>query len=172
MDPYDEIVKIIKNFLESNPDIQGCILLSKEGLPIYSALPREANDTIVSAMSAAILSNSERGVLELARGDLRRIIIDSVGGSIVLSKAGENAILCTLVKSKASLGKDGMGGNLSYPYIFTPPFPPGDLKPSGQGQLKHQVPKESLWEKPYCKNCGSIISKGQSICHVCKKKVI
>jgi predicted regulator of Ras-like GTPase activity (Roadblock/LC7/MglB family) len=87
-----------------NPDIQGSAIFSVEGLPIASALARDVNDGLVSAMGAAILSMSERGVKELARGELKRILIEGIDGSIILSKAGENAILCTLVRSGASLG--------------------------------------------------------------------
>jgi len=78
--------------------------VSVQGLPICSALAKDVNDGIVSAMSAAILSVSERAVEELARGDLKRILIEGDDGIIILSKAGENAILCTLAKSEASLG--------------------------------------------------------------------
>ena len=87
-----------------NPNIQGSAIVSIQGLPICSALARDVNDGIVSAMSAAILSVSERAVEELARGDLKRILIEGADGIIILSKAGENAILCTLAKSEASLG--------------------------------------------------------------------
>ncbi len=87
-----------------NPDIQGSAIVSVQGLPICSALARDVNDGIVSAMSAAILSVSERAVEELARGDLKSILIEGNDGSIILSKAGENAILCTLVRSGSSLG--------------------------------------------------------------------
>ena len=62
--------------------------------------------------------------------------------------------------------------DLPYPFIFKPPTPPGDLGLSGQAQLKQPTPKEDLWDKPYCKNCGSIISEGQTICPACGKKVI
>ena len=74
-----------------NSDIQGSAIVSVQGLPICSVLARDINDGIVSAMSAAILSVSERA-------------IEGVEGIIILSKAGENAILCTLAKSDASLG--------------------------------------------------------------------
>ena len=106
MDPYadDDAKRRKRNFFGFNPGIQGWILLSKEGLPINSALPRDVNDSIVSAMSAAILSVSERAVKELTRGNLKRILIEGAEGIIILSKAGPNYILCTLVKSDASQG--------------------------------------------------------------------
>ena len=99
-----ELTDLLRQMEAINPDIQGSAIVSVQGLPICSALARDVNDGIVSAMSAAILSVSERAVEELARGDLKRILIEGNVGSIILSKAGENAILCTLVKSNASLG--------------------------------------------------------------------
>ncbi|MFW9824284.1 MAG: roadblock/LC7 domain-containing protein [Candidatus Thorarchaeota archaeon] len=99
-----ELTDLLRKMEAMNPNIQGSAIVSVQGLPICSALARDVNDGIVSAMSAAILSVSERAVEELARGDLKRILIEGVDGIIILSKAGENAILCTLAKSEASLG--------------------------------------------------------------------
>ncbi len=99
-----ELTELLREMEAINPNIQGSAIVSVQGLPICSALARDVNDGIVSAMSAAILSVSERAVEELARGDLKRILIEGVDGIIILSKAGENAILCTLAKSEASLG--------------------------------------------------------------------
>ncbi len=99
-----ELTDLLRQMEAVNPNIQGSAIVSVQGLPICSALARDVNDGIVSAMSAAILSVSERAVEELARGDLKRILIEGVDGIIILSKAGENAILCTLARSEASLG--------------------------------------------------------------------
>lgn len=99
-----ELIDLLRRMEAVNADIQGSAIVSVQGLPICSVLARDVNDGIVSAMSAAILSVSERAVEELARGDLKRILIEGVDGIIILSKAGENAILCTLAKSDASLG--------------------------------------------------------------------
>jgi predicted regulator of Ras-like GTPase activity (Roadblock/LC7/MglB family) len=99
-----ELTDLLRKMEAVNADIQGSAIVSVQGLPICSVLARDVNDGIVSAMSAAILSVSERAVEELARGDLKRILIEGVDGIIILSKAGQNAILCTLAKSDASLG--------------------------------------------------------------------
>ena len=99
-----ELTDLLRKMEAVNADIQGSAIVSVQGLPICSVLARDVNDGIVSAMSAAILSVSERAVEELARGDLKRILIEGVDGIIILSKAGDNAILCTLAKSDASLG--------------------------------------------------------------------
>ena len=86
-----------------NPDIQGSAIVSTQGLPIYFTLS-DVNNEIVSAICATILSISEQAIKELARGNLKRILIEGVNGIIILSKAGENAILCILTKRNASLG--------------------------------------------------------------------
>jgi len=99
-----ELVELLRKMEAVNAEIQGSAIVSVQGLPICSVLARDVNDGIVSAMSAAILSVSERAVEELARGDLKRILIEGNDGIIILSKAGENAILCTLCKANASLG--------------------------------------------------------------------
>jgi len=99
-----ELIELLRKMEAVNADIQGSAIVSVQGLPICSVLARDVNDGIVSAMSAAILSVSERAVEELARGDLKRILIEGVDGIIILSKAGSNAILATLTKAEASLG--------------------------------------------------------------------
>ncbi len=99
-----ELTDLLRRLEAINSDIEGSSIVSIQGLPICSALARDINDGIVSAMSAAILSVSERAVEELARGELKRILIEGLQGTIVLSKAGDNAILATLVKQDSSLG--------------------------------------------------------------------
>ena len=87
-----------------NPDIQGSVIVSIQGLPICSTLSRDTNYEIISAICAAILAISKHAVEELVCGKLKRILIQGVDGIIILQKAGENAILCILAKSDASLG--------------------------------------------------------------------
>jgi predicted regulator of Ras-like GTPase activity (Roadblock/LC7/MglB family) len=99
-----ELIELLRKMEAVNADIQGSAIVSVQGLPICSVLARDVNDGIVSAMSAAILSVSERAVEELARGNLKRILIEGEDGTIILSKAGTNAILATLTRAEAPLG--------------------------------------------------------------------
>jgi predicted regulator of Ras-like GTPase activity (Roadblock/LC7/MglB family) len=100
----DQLTELLRTLESINSDVQGSSIVSVQGLPICSALARDVNDGIVSAMSAAIQSVSERAVEELARGALKRIHIEGDDGIIILSKAGNNAILCVLAKPNANLG--------------------------------------------------------------------
>ena len=99
-----ELIELLRQMEAINSEIQGSAIVSVQGLPIGSVLARDVNDGIVSAMSAAIISVSERAVDELARGELERILIGGEDGIIILSRAGSNAILCTLARANASLG--------------------------------------------------------------------
>lgn len=99
-----ELTDLLRKLEAVNSDVQGSSIVSIQGLPICSVLARDVNDGIVSAMSAAILSVSERAVEELSRGVLKRILIEGADGTIILSKAGNNAILCVLIREGASLG--------------------------------------------------------------------
>ena len=99
-----ELIELLRQMEAINSEIQGSAIVSVQGLPICSVLSRDVNDGIVSAMSAAILSVSERAVDELARGELKRILIEGEDGIIILSRAGSNAILATLTKANPSLG--------------------------------------------------------------------
>ncbi len=157
------MVKFIKLSLETfieksfgnNPDIQGVALFNLQGFSIRSILPRDVDETIVSAMSAAILSVSERAVEELDRGKLKRILIEGVNGLIILSKIEENAILCTLAKSGVSLGMIFLG-----------------IQAISREIARYLAEKEEKAEdEPYCKHCGSKFTQGQVNCHVCGNKV-
>jgi len=69
--------------------------------------------------------------------------------------------------------KNNKGNDSLTPYIGLPPSPPGDLDVASQVQLiQTEKEEENLWEKTYCKHCGSLLPEGQSICHVCGNKVI
>jgi CheY-like chemotaxis protein len=76
--------------------------------------------------------------------------------------------------TKPFSGKDDnkKGGDIPFPYIRKPPSPPGDLGLAGEPHAKVPIIKHVLDDEPYCKHCGAELPKGQTICHVCGKKVL
>ena len=58
-----------------------------------------------------------------------------------------------------------------YPYILKPPKPPDDLGLTGEVKAKKSVTEQVFEYAPYCKYCGALLAKGESICHVCGNKV-
>jgi len=99
-----EFNDLLRQMLAVNPDIQGSVIVSKQGLPICSVLTTGVNDGIVKAVSVAIIDVSEGTLKELARGDLKRVLIESPDKIYILSKSGEKEISYTSAKSDASLG--------------------------------------------------------------------
>lgn len=102
----DEILNMLRKFEAENEDIEGSALVSIQGLPICSNLSGndESREGIVAAMTAAILSVGERAAQELARGNLKRILLEGAGGLIILQQSGEHTILCVLIRSDRQLG--------------------------------------------------------------------
>ena len=67
-------------------------------------MPQTINESLVAAMTAALLGVAERALAEIPRGALQQITIEAENGYIILKGAGPNAILTTLVKKSANLG--------------------------------------------------------------------
>ena len=100
----DKLWYILQELTSNRGDIQGCTIVSTQGLPITSLLQDDANVSLISAMSAAIISVGENASIELQRGYLQRILLEGELGTIIISKAGVHAILVTLVDKDAKLG--------------------------------------------------------------------
>ncbi|WXG45934.1 MAG: roadblock/LC7 domain-containing protein [Candidatus Atabeyarchaeum deiterrae] len=103
-DTVDEIRRLLKSMEASTPGIEASAVVSMQGLPIVTAMPKDVDDSIVAAMAAAILGVSERAANELARGKLEQILIQGDRGYIILKHAGEEALLSVLTKADSNLG--------------------------------------------------------------------
>ncbi|MFW9998300.1 MAG: roadblock/LC7 domain-containing protein [Candidatus Odinarchaeota archaeon] len=99
---------IIENVLNSVkiriPDIQGLVVVTKDGLPIAASLDSRVDEDRISAMTAASLNLAERVVIELNRGELSEMIIKGVDGLVIIMDAGEEAVLTGITHSDAKLG--------------------------------------------------------------------
>jgi hypothetical protein len=100
----DELRFLLQNLQAESDEIQGLSLISVQGLPIVSIMDESISETLTSAMAAAIQSVGERAADELKRGKLKRILLDGDQGDLLLTAAGEHAILVSLVIRDASLG--------------------------------------------------------------------
>lgn len=95
---------ILKNLLASIPEVQAAAIVSVEGLPIASALPAEADETRIAAMTAAILSLGERAAQELGKGTLEQVFVRGQAGYILTMSAGPNAVLTISTTKDIKLG--------------------------------------------------------------------
>lgn len=101
----EELKYIMQSLMAESDDIEGLTIVSVQGLPIVSLFnDPDINESLVSAMAAAILSVGQRASEELKRGTMARTLIQSDKGQLILTQAGKSAILVTLVKKDAGLG--------------------------------------------------------------------
>jgi uncharacterized protein len=98
------MVDRLRDMQVSSPDIEASAIVSVDGLPIATALPREVEEDRVSAMSAAMLSLGERIASELGRGNLSEVQIKGEQGFVILQSLGSEAVLTVLAREGAKMG--------------------------------------------------------------------
>ncbi|HES75863.1 MAG TPA: hypothetical protein ENO09_02510, partial [bacterium] len=84
--------------------IEASAIVSTDGLMMAALLPGNMDEDRVGAMSAALLSLGDRTAKELARGSLEQVLIKGDRGYILMTHAGEDAVLTVLAKPQAKLG--------------------------------------------------------------------
>lgn len=94
----------LRDMQVSSPDIEASAVVSVDGLPIATLLPREVEEDRVSAMSAAMLSLGERIASELGRGSLNEVYIKGEKGYVILQSVGAEAVLTVLAREGAKMG--------------------------------------------------------------------
>ena len=106
MDPNtpDSLDDILKRLLGAIPEVKSAAIVSAEGLPIASALPQGIDETRIAAMTAALLSLSERAIIEMAKGDFDQLYIKGSNGYLLVMQAGINAVLTVSTTKEVRLG--------------------------------------------------------------------
>jgi len=163
MDPTAD--EILRKLLEDIIGIKEAVIVSAEGLPIASALPRHADEAKLAAITAALHSLSKRVNFEMNKGDFNQLFIKGSDGYFLVLQTGSNIILVSGVKPPLD---DDFG--LIAPMPVIPPD-----SPSTAGRAKSKIPKvvkeEESQYKLQCKYCGSKLEKEQNYCKLCGKKV-
>jgi predicted regulator of Ras-like GTPase activity (Roadblock/LC7/MglB family) len=103
-DRPSSLQKTLTTLNGTSSDILASALVSLDGLIIASALMIPVDEDTVGAMSAAMLSFGGRVADEFTRGTLEQILIKGESGYVLLTKAGEDAVLCVITNSMAKLG--------------------------------------------------------------------
>lgn len=100
----EQMVARLREMQAASPEIEASAVVSVDGLIMASALPAEAEEDRVSAMSAAMLSLGERIAGELGRGGLEQVYIRGSMGFVILTAVGQEAVLTALAREGAKLG--------------------------------------------------------------------
>ena len=100
----DMLTSILSELNGTSADIEASAVISTDGLMMAALLPASMDEDRVGAMSAAMLSLGDRTSAELARGSLEQVLIKGGSGYVLMTGAGENAVLTVLAKPNAKLG--------------------------------------------------------------------
>lgn len=85
-------------------EIQGVVIVRRDGLVITSDLPERVDPHKVAAMAAAIVGTGEMAAQELAQGAVSQSVVNCEEGRIICLGAGPEAILVALVGARGNLG--------------------------------------------------------------------
>ncbi|MFX1556097.1 MAG: roadblock/LC7 domain-containing protein, partial [Promethearchaeota archaeon] len=94
----------LKKLLGAIPEVKAAAIVSAEGLPIASALPQGVDETRIAAMTAALLSLSERAIIEMNKGDFDQLYVKGSDGYLLILQAGPNAVLTVSTSKDVRLG--------------------------------------------------------------------
>jgi len=104
MESVDTLDDLLKKLLGAIPEVKSAAIVSAEGLPIASALPQGVDETRIAAMTAALLSLSERAIIEMGKGDFDQLYIKGSEGYLLVMQAGPNAVLTVSTTKDVRLG--------------------------------------------------------------------
>ncbi len=105
---FEQIQGKIKEIMEeattTAAGIKAAILLSKEGLPIASALPASLEEAEIAAMAASILGVADLAAERMEQGILEEVLMTNEKGLIIMRSAGEKAILVLAASKNVKTG--------------------------------------------------------------------
>jgi len=100
----DMLESVLTELNGTSADIEASGVISTDGLMMAAVLPQGMDEDRVGAMSAAMLSLGSRTSEELARGELEQVLVKGDKGYVLMTHAGEEAVLTVLAKPRAKLG--------------------------------------------------------------------
>jgi uncharacterized protein len=100
----DRLDMALDAFVRSSPHIEAAAVISLDGLPIASALPRHLEEDRVGAMSAALLALGEQAAMGLGRGRLNQVFVEGEQGFVFLMSARDQAVLAAVAERTAKIG--------------------------------------------------------------------
>ena len=98
-----EILSSILKDVRSLGDVEGCAIVTRDGLLVASELGSVDAETF-AAMSATMFGAAETAVTELSKGLVERVLVESGKAKMILCGAGSNSLLVVMVNSSANVG--------------------------------------------------------------------
>ncbi len=99
MEDIDEVLQTLKR-----EGVSGAAIVDKEGNVMESDLPAEVHVETFGIMCATIVGASNSLNSELGRSRVKKTIVDSDTGRIIIADAGEDLVLSVVIGESKRLG--------------------------------------------------------------------
>lgn len=86
-------------------EVEASAVVTRDGITIASLLSVGTDRDRFGAMCASLLALAARASKEVDRGNLRQIILDGQQGPLLLTHAGDSAVLAVAAVPRANLGR-------------------------------------------------------------------
>ncbi len=100
----EKIETILRELLETTPNIKGCALITMDGFAISSVLPADANEELVAGLSTAMIGVGERFATQLLQEHIDQTYVKTSKGYAILNLISSDVILVLLTNDKIKLG--------------------------------------------------------------------
>jgi len=86
----EELEGLLKAMADADPDVEASAIVRTDGLVMAAALPKDADEGLIAAMSAALLNIG--------------IIVSGTKGDTIMRGVGSEAVLSAITKPGANMG--------------------------------------------------------------------
>ncbi len=100
----EQVRRIVEDATDIVAGIKAWILLSKEGLPIVSAMGEGYEEAEIAAIAASILNVADLAAEKMEQGEQEQVLLTNEKGLILMKSAGEKAILMFAATRKVKPG--------------------------------------------------------------------
>ena len=110
-----KLKELVMEFTDSQSDVQGQIVIAfPAGVPIANTWKGDIDPILVGAVSAAVKLTFQNLCFNLKKGIIKKILVNSESGRVIIQKVGERAILTTIIAEEADVFRIAFGiSNLS-----------------------------------------------------------
>lgn len=96
---------VIRRLHASMSDIEAVAVITADGLPLAAYLAEGADSDRFGAMCASLLALAGQAADEIDRGMLRQVLVEGEDGSMLLVRAGDDAVLAVAASRSVNIGR-------------------------------------------------------------------
>ncbi|MDY6930884.1 MAG: roadblock/LC7 domain-containing protein [Halobacteriota archaeon] len=104
MSTVKEMLEKLLDDLKMIGNIEASAIVSRDGLLMSSDIPGGVHAETFAAMNATMMGAAETAISELNKGVPDRIIIESKEAKVIVTGAGQKALLVVMSRPEAGLG--------------------------------------------------------------------